>query len=282
MHLPSVGRHGWHVRMARHVRGVLAVAHILRMFAHTSTRIVRAAATGCQCGCAQRPGATEVYCSDCPPALHVALQFSLNGGLQSCHEAAAAIATPHPDVPLSSSSSNGADVDAAPQHSSSLSSAGAHVNADADASSSGAVPEGPAVLQPPQCGIEGVMIGRAAYNDPWGCLGDADRAVFGAASNAAPSRRWVLEQYRQYAEAVLGRWVEVHAERVRCCCRCNECTQCSTRARPELRPCMAAACQAACPYALLANFACWRRHADVAPAPTGVLVCRCPAPLACR
>jgi hypothetical protein len=40
--------------------------------------------------------------------------------------------------------------------------------------------------------IEGVMIGRAAYNDPWGCLGDADRAVFGEPSNACSSRREVL------------------------------------------------------------------------------------------
>jgi hypothetical protein len=43
------------------------------------------------------------------------------------------------------------------------------------------------------CGglIEGVMIGRAAYNDPWGCLGDADRAVFGETANGARSRREV-------------------------------------------------------------------------------------------
>lgn len=54
-------------------------------------------------------------------------------------------------------------------------------------------------------GIEGVMIGRAAYNDPWGCLGDADRAVFGAERNAAVSRRQVLEQYKLYADAVVGK-----------------------------------------------------------------------------
>jgi tRNA-dihydrouridine synthase len=39
--------------------------------------------------------------------------------------------------------------------------------------------------------VEGVMIGRAAYNDPWGVLGNADRAVFGADCNAATSRRQV-------------------------------------------------------------------------------------------
>ncbi len=40
-------------------------------------------------------------------------------------------------------------------------------------------------------GLEGVMIGRAAYNGPWDCLSDADRAVFGASSNPAQSRRQV-------------------------------------------------------------------------------------------
>ena len=52
----------------------------------------------------------------------------------------------------------------------------------------------------------GVMIGRAAYYDPWGVLGDADVAVFGAASNPARSRRAVLDAYCDYADAMLGRW----------------------------------------------------------------------------
>lgn len=38
---------------------------------------------------------------------------------------------------------------------------------------------------------EGVMIGRAAWKKPWDTLGDADRAVFGAATNPAASRRQV-------------------------------------------------------------------------------------------
>lgn len=37
----------------------------------------------------------------------------------------------------------------------------------------------------------GVMIGRAAWKRPWDCFSDADRAVFGADSNAAISRRQV-------------------------------------------------------------------------------------------
>jgi hypothetical protein len=54
--------------------------------------------------------------------------------------------------------------------------------------------------------IEGVMIGRAAFNSPWLCLGDADRAVFGEPENPASSRRQVLAAYADYADAVLGRF----------------------------------------------------------------------------
>lgn len=39
--------------------------------------------------------------------------------------------------------------------------------------------------------IESVMIGRQAYNDPWGILSDADRGVFGEQSNPCISRRQV-------------------------------------------------------------------------------------------
>lgn len=66
------------------------------------------------------------------------LEFSLNGVVQDCHEAAAAL-----------------------QHEE----AGAR--------------------------LHGVMIGRAAYHGPWASLGDADRAVFGAAANASANRREV-------------------------------------------------------------------------------------------
>lgn len=43
---------------------------------------------------------------------------------------------------------------------------------------------------------EGVMIGRAAWKRPWDILGDADRAVFGAADNGATSRREVTMNTR--------------------------------------------------------------------------------------
>ena len=39
--------------------------------------------------------------------------------------------------------------------------------------------------------LSGVMIGRAAYNAPWACLADADRAIFSQATNAASSRQQV-------------------------------------------------------------------------------------------
>ena len=37
--------------------------------------------------------------------------------------------------------------------------------------------------------MEGAMLGRAAWRRPWDVLADADRHVFGAAANAAVSRR---------------------------------------------------------------------------------------------
>jgi tRNA-dihydrouridine synthase A len=53
--------------------------------------------------------------------------------------------------------------------------------------------------------VSGVMVGRAAYNDPWGVLGDADVAVWGAAGNPAASRREVLEAYCAYCDGMMGR-----------------------------------------------------------------------------
>lgn len=87
---------------------------------------------------------------DFPEAL-----FSLNGGIESCHQAAAAL-----------------EHEMIGQH------------------------------------IFGVMIGRAAYNTPWHCLADADRAVFGADSNPATSRRQVLRDYAVYGDAILGRFCD--------------------------------------------------------------------------
>lgn len=46
--------------------------------------------------------------------------------------------------------------------------------------------------------LQGVMIGRQAFYQTWNCLADADRAVFGAASNAALTRRQVSSNSKQY------------------------------------------------------------------------------------
>jgi tRNA-dihydrouridine synthase A len=53
--------------------------------------------------------------------------------------------------------------------------------------------------------IDGVMIGRAAYNTPWN-LRDADRLIFGEARNPNLSRREIIERYLDYAEALQAKW----------------------------------------------------------------------------
>lgn len=55
-------------------------------------------------------------------------------------------------------------------------------------------------------GLTGVMVGRAAYSDPWNILSNADVAVWGAESNPAASRREVLLTYAKYADNMIGRW----------------------------------------------------------------------------
>ena len=55
--------------------------------------------------------------------------------------------------------------------------------------------------------VEGAMLGRAAWKRPWDVLGDADRFVFGAPTNAALSRRQVctvLYQMKIRASSRLG------------------------------------------------------------------------------
>lgn len=43
--------------------------------------------------------------------------------------------------------------------------------------------------------LQGVMIGRAAYNYPWQSLSDADKSVFNANENAAKTRRQVTSHF---------------------------------------------------------------------------------------
>ncbi|XP_049368659.1 uncharacterized protein LOC125833541 isoform X3 [Solanum verrucosum] len=51
-------------------------------------------------------------------------------------------------------------------------------------------------------GAHGVMLGRAAYSNPWQILGLVDSAVYGAPLRSI-TRRQVLEQYQVYGDSVL-------------------------------------------------------------------------------
>jgi len=163
------------------------------------------------------------------------LTFSLNGNIQGAYEARCYLdytgplpepgaeedtagcepaPTPHPAPAPAASSSTDTDAPAADGDAAASAAAGgdgatasSSTRAAAEnGSSSGASSSGP--VGPAGVGgyIEGVMIGRQAYNDPWGVLSDADRAIFGEAANPATSRRQVLAEYCQYADAMLGRW----------------------------------------------------------------------------
>ncbi|CAH0474217.1 unnamed protein product [Peronospora belbahrii] len=53
--------------------------------------------------------------------------------------------------------------------------------------------------------IDGVMIGRAAYNTPWN-FRDADRLIFNAKRNPNLSRREIIKRYLEYAEDLQATW----------------------------------------------------------------------------
>lgn len=53
--------------------------------------------------------------------------------------------------------------------------------------------------------IDGVMIGRAAYNNPWN-FRDADRLIFGEERNPNLSRREIVAAYLDYAEEMQHQW----------------------------------------------------------------------------
>ena len=164
------------------------------------------------------------------------LQFSLNGGVMGCYEAAAAIRHREPTMgnpstdqaaangPLYEAYSNGhaesrlqhGILNSSPQlevpHQGDSGSKG-HAEMDAEqsrtaqcqqeeqhsgaklAESDGAERQGGWEDGTGEGGLCGVMIGRAAYNSPWECLSDADKAVFGASSNPAQSRRQVCASF---------------------------------------------------------------------------------------
>ncbi|XP_020588997.1 uncharacterized protein LOC110030571 isoform X2 [Phalaenopsis equestris] len=54
-------------------------------------------------------------------------------------------------------------------------------------------------------GASGVMVGRAAYNNPWFTLGHVDAAIYGVRYHGN-SRRQILEQYQEYADSVIGKY----------------------------------------------------------------------------
>ncbi|XP_059651862.1 uncharacterized protein LOC132299342 isoform X2 [Cornus florida] len=54
-------------------------------------------------------------------------------------------------------------------------------------------------------GAHGVMVGRAAFNNPWYTLGHVDTAIYGAPCSDL-TRRQVLEQYQVYGDSVLGKY----------------------------------------------------------------------------
>lgn len=54
-------------------------------------------------------------------------------------------------------------------------------------------------------GAHGVMLGRAAYYNPWHILGHVDTLIYGSPSSGI-TRRQVLEKYQVYGESVLGKY----------------------------------------------------------------------------
>ncbi|KAF3437915.1 hypothetical protein FNV43_RR20671 [Rhamnella rubrinervis] len=56
-----------------------------------------------------------------------------------------------------------------------------------------------------RAGAHGVMVGRAAYSNPWKILGHVDTAVYGAPSSGI-TRRQIIEEYQVYGDSVLGKY----------------------------------------------------------------------------
>ncbi|CAN8265780.1 unnamed protein product [Cochlearia groenlandica] len=54
-------------------------------------------------------------------------------------------------------------------------------------------------------GAHGVMLGRAAFYNPWHVLGHVDTLIYGSPSSGI-TRRQVLEKYQVYGESILGKY----------------------------------------------------------------------------
>uniref|UniRef100_A0A7S3R3J5 DUS-like FMN-binding domain-containing protein n=1 Tax=Dunaliella tertiolecta TaxID=3047 RepID=A0A7S3R3J5_DUNTE len=152
-------------------------------------------------------GSREAECSACGGA---------PGGAAPAESKAAAAATAHDAERMLSHADASTSGAAAPANGGegangvSIMANSVHQNGAQDAGSEErgnlAAPVAAHMVPPGVAAVEGVMIGRAAYNDPWGVLGNADKAVFGADSNPAISRRQVLSEYSKYADTMVGSW----------------------------------------------------------------------------
>ncbi|KAL5215891.1 hypothetical protein ABZP36_007292 [Zizania latifolia] len=54
-------------------------------------------------------------------------------------------------------------------------------------------------------GAHRVMVGRAAYNNPWNMLGHVDAEVYGMPTRCS-SRRQILESYQVYGDSIMGQY----------------------------------------------------------------------------
>ncbi|KAF8688158.1 hypothetical protein HU200_042388 [Digitaria exilis] len=54
-------------------------------------------------------------------------------------------------------------------------------------------------------GAHGVMVGRAAYNNPWNMLGHVDKEIYGKPTRCI-SRRQILESYQVYGDSIIGQY----------------------------------------------------------------------------
>lgn len=54
-------------------------------------------------------------------------------------------------------------------------------------------------------GAHRVMVGRAAYNNPWNMLGHVDGEVYGMPTRCS-SRRQILESYQVYGDSIIGQY----------------------------------------------------------------------------
>ncbi|VAH46787.1 unnamed protein product [Triticum turgidum subsp. durum] len=54
-------------------------------------------------------------------------------------------------------------------------------------------------------GAHQVMVGRAAYNNPWNMLGHVDSEIYGMPTRCS-SRRQMLESYQVYGDSIIGQY----------------------------------------------------------------------------